>query len=156
MLYMTLRCYNDPYFKSNDVLGYAAMVAVFALMYFGIKNYRDKYLDGFIRFGQAFKTGFFIALVASTIYVVVGMIEVFVFIPDFVDKYTEHVLYMARVEGATPAELQENAKDMAEFREMYKNPLFAIFISFMEILPIGTIVAAICALLLKRKPRMAL
>jgi ethanolamine transporter EutH len=156
MVYMCLRCYNNPYFKSNDIIGYAAMIAVFALMFVGIKNYRDKYLDGFISFGKAFKTGFLMALLASTMYVVGGLILIYQFIPDFIDKYIEHVMYMAREKGASTAELEKKAADMANFKEMYKNPLFVIFVSYMEVLPIGTIVALISALILKRKPKIVL
>ena len=40
---------------------------------------------------------------------------------------------------------------MAEFKEMYKNPLFVIVVSFGEVLPVGLIVALISALILKKK-----
>jgi hypothetical protein len=96
------------------------------------------------------------ALLASTMYVVGGLILIYQFIPDFIDKYIEHVMYMAREKGASTAELEKKAADMANFKEMYKNPLFVIFVSYMEVLPIGTIVALISALILKRKPKIVL
>jgi len=156
MVYVSLLVYNNPNFKSNDIVGWAGMIAVFALMFVGIKNYRDKYNGGFISFGKAFKTGFYIALLASTIYVIAGLMIYYVFMPDWLDKYIEHVMYCERLKGATAAELNKKAQDMANFKEMYKNPAFVVFMTYMEVLPVGVIVALISAFILKRKPRTVL
>jgi hypothetical protein len=156
MVYASLLINNNPQFKSNDVAGWAGMIAVFALMFIGVKNYRDKYNDGFISFGKAFKTGFYIALLASTIYVVAGLMIYYVFIPGWLDKYIEHVMYCEKLKGASAAELTRKSRDMANFKEMYKNPAFVVFMTYMEVLPVGTIVALISALVLKRKPKMVL
>ena len=145
---MMNRLVSDPNFKSNDVLGYAAMVVVFSLVYFGIRNYRNKQLDGFISFGKAFKTGALIALVASTVYVVVGLSYYHLFVPEFIDKYTQYVL-----RHTSEANLAAKTREMEEFKEMYKNPAFAILISYSEVLPIGLVVALISAFILKRKSK---
>lgn len=73
MVYMVHLCYTNPDFKSNDLVGYAGMVVIFSLIFFGVKNHRDKQLDGFISFGQAFKMGILIATIASIMYVVVWL-----------------------------------------------------------------------------------
>ncbi len=137
---------SNPGFKSNDVMGYAAMVLLFSLIFVGVRNYRNKHLNGVISFGRAFKTGFLIALVASTIYVFVALLYMKLFMPDFIDVYTNHVL-----KNTSPDKLQAKTVEMANFKEMYKNPLFAILISYFEVLPIGIVVALISALTLKRK-----
>jgi len=71
MVYMVNLCYTNPDFKSNEILGYAAMVVVFSFIFLGVRNYRNKQLGGLISFGKAFKTGLLIALAGSTMYVVV-------------------------------------------------------------------------------------
>ena len=53
---MVKMLYTNPDMKANDVVGYAAMVVMFSLIFFGVRNYRNKQLDGFISFGRAFKT----------------------------------------------------------------------------------------------------
>ncbi|HKZ36681.1 MAG TPA: DUF4199 domain-containing protein, partial [Chryseolinea sp.] len=87
MLYAAMECYTNPDMETNDVVGYAGMIAVFSLIFVGVKNYRDKYNGGVITFGKAFKTGLYITLIASSMYVLVWLIDYYVFIPDFLDKY---------------------------------------------------------------------
>src|SRR5688572_22235808 len=155
MLYATITCYTNPDMKANDVVGYAGMIAAFSFVFVGIKNCRDKYNGGIISFGQAFKTGLFITLVASMIYVVVWIVDYYIFMPDFLDKYIPNVLNEAARKGATESELKEKAAEMENFRAMYQNPLFVVVITFMEIFPVGLIVTLVSALILKRKLKQA-
>lgn len=149
-IYMMNWMMSDPDFKANDVLGYAAMVVVFSLIYFGVRNYRNKYLDGTISFGKAFKTGALIALVASTLYVVIGLSYYYLFAPDFLDHYINYVL------RNTPADkLASKTVEMARYKEMYQNPLFAILMTYAEVLPIGLVVALVSAFILKRRRKRA-
>ena len=59
--------YSNPDFKGDNVTGYASMVVIFSLIFFGIRNYRNRELNGYISFGKALKTGVLIALAGSTI-----------------------------------------------------------------------------------------
>lgn len=151
-VYMMHVMCRDPEFRGNDVLGYAAMVIVFSLAFVGIRNYRNKELGGAITFGRAFKVGAFIALVGSTIYSVVGLLYMHWFAPDFIDVYTQHVITNAQTDGATAEQLVAKTTEMAQFKEMYANPIFRVLITYTEVLPVGLIVALISAVLLKRKP----
>jgi len=155
MVYSASACYTNPEFESNNVLGYAGMIAAFSFIFVGIKIQRDKHNEGAITFGKAFKTGFLIALIAATMYTAVWLIDYYVFIPEFIDKYTQHVLYEARLKGLPDSELDLKAKEMADFKEMYKNPLFIIVVTYLEVLPVGAIVALISALILKKKSKVS-
>ncbi|HZY78186.1 MAG TPA: DUF4199 domain-containing protein [Cyclobacteriaceae bacterium] len=148
---MMNRVYNNPDIQSNDVVGYAAMIIVFSLIFFGIRNYRNKELNGTITFGNAFKIGVLIAFVGSTMYVIVGLGYMYLAMPDFVDKYCMHVMIQATRNGATEAELALKSQEMEQFKEMYKSPFFAILISYFEVLPVGLVVALVSSLILKRK-----
>ena len=138
--------YTNPDFQGNEILGYTKLVLMFSLIYFGIRNYRNNHLNGKISFLKALKTGALICFIASTVYVVLGLLYYKIFIPDFVDVFTEHV-----IRNSPPEEVEATTAQMANFKEMYKNPLFAIFISYMEVLPIGMIVALVSALIVKKK-----
>lgn len=144
--FMVYWMYHNPDLKGNDIVGYAVMVLVFSLIYFGTRNYRNKYLEGYITFGKAFKTGSLIALIGSTIYVLAWLFSYYLFVPDFMDVYTDYVL-----KNSSAEDLPAKTKEMANFKEMYKNPLFVILITYSEVLPIGLVVALVSALILKRK-----
>lgn len=137
--------YNNPTFQGNQLVGYAIMVLMFSLIFFGVRNYRDKVLDQSISFGNALKTGALIALVASTIYAVVWLICYHLFVPDFIDVYTEHVLA-----STAPEDVEAKSAQMADFKEMYQNPVFTLLITYSEVLPVGLVVALVSALVLKR------
>jgi hypothetical protein len=146
MVLMVNIIYNNPEEKANDFVGYAAMVVMFSLIYFGVRNYRNKQSGGTISFGKAFKAGALIALVASTIYVVIWLFYYYLFVPDFIDAYTKRVL-----STCSPSDLEAKTREMANFKEMYKNPLFVVFITYSEVLPVGLAVALISALIVKKK-----
>jgi hypothetical protein len=149
-IYMVNVVYNNPDFRGNDVVGYAAMIVVFSLTFFGTWNYRNKELNGAISLGKAFKVGALIALLGSTMYVGAWLPYYYLVVPDFIDKYSLHVISVATRSGATAVELAAKTQEMAQFKEMYKNPLFVILISYAEVLPIGLVVAFISSLILKK------
>ncbi len=146
MIVMVNMMYSSTDFKGHDIVGYAAMIVLFSLIFFGVRSYRNRHLNGVISFGKAFKTGTLIALTASTMYVVIWLFYYYVFVPDFIDVYTSYVL-----NNCTEADLQAKAAEMADFKEMYKNPLFVILITYSEVFPIGLVVALVSALILKTK-----
>lgn len=144
-------CYKSGDFESSMLVGYASMLIAFSLIFVGIKNYRDKYNGGIISFGKAFKVGFFMTLIASTIYVVVWLIEERFFFPDFMEKYTAHEINKLQASGISAAELASETKDLEKAKEMYNNPVFKILFTYVEILPVGLVVTLISSLILKRK-----
>jgi len=152
MNYFMLRSYKVEDFESSMWFGYTIMLVAFSLIFVGVKNVRDKYDGGIISFGKAFRIGLYITLIASTMYVIVWLIDYYMFIPDFMDKYVAHTLNAARENGATETELTAQAAEMEKYKEMYKNPLMVILFTYMEILPVGLIISLISALILKRKP----
>jgi NADH:ubiquinone oxidoreductase subunit 6 (subunit J) len=150
-----IACYNDPEKMMGDggmIMGYISMLIAFSLVFVGIKNYRDKQSNGVISFGKAFKIGFLISLIASTIYVLVWSIEYNFFVPDFMERYSAHMIRQAQT-SSTPAEVEAKVAQMNQYSKMYKNPLFFVLLTYMEILPVGLIVSLISALILKRKNR---
>ena len=153
MLYSISMCYKNENFEGSIIFGYTVMLLAFSLIFVAVKNFRDKYNNGVISFGKAFKIGLYISLIASTIYVLVWLIDYYVFVPDFMDKYSAHVLKESKADGATAVEMEKKASEMAEFKEMYKNPLFVVLFTYSEILPIGIIISLISALILKRKTK---
>lgn len=144
-------CEGKADYGTSMLIGYASMLIAFSLIFVGIRNYRDKYNAGVISFGKAFQTGILIALIASTMYVVAWMIDYFFFVPDFMEKYSTHMLDELKASGASQAEIDAQTKEMAEFGVMYQNPFFNAMMTYMEILPVGLLVTLISSFILKRK-----
>ena len=144
-------CEGNVDYDTSMLIGYASMLIAFSLVFVGIRNYRDKYNEGIISFGKAFKIGIMIVLIASTIYVAAWLIDYFYFIPDFMEKYSAHMLDQLRASGASQVEIDKQAKEMADFATMYNNPFFNAMMTYIEILPVGLVVTLISSFILKRK-----
>ena len=157
MLFITAGMYyRNNNFDNGMMIGYATMIVAFSMIFTGIKSYRDKYNDGLISFGKAFKIGLYITLIASTIYVVVWLIDYYCFLPDFGEKYATAMLQKLKAGGASQAKIAALTKEMAWFTEMYKKPIFVVLFTYIEILPVGLIITLISSFILKRKVKPAI
>lgn len=143
--------YKSGDFEKSILIGYASMLIAFSLIFVGVKNYRDKYNGGVISFGKAFKVGFLMTLIASTIYVIVWLIEEHYFFPDFMEKYTAHEIDKLQSSGISAAKLASKTKQLEQAKEWYGNPALRILMTYAEILPVGVVVTLITSVLLKRK-----
>jgi ethanolamine transporter EutH len=148
-------CYNKESFEGNMLLGYASMLLAFSLVFVGIKNYRDKHNGGFVTFGKAFTIGLYISLIASTVYMIVWLFDYYFFIPDFMEKFTASTIKKLQEDGVSGPELESQIAEMGTYKELYKNPMGVILLTYMEILPVGLVVSLISALILKRTAGLA-
>jgi len=154
MVYGTFMYYSNPDFKPSMVLGFTGMFIAFTFVFLGIRNFRDKQNGGAITFGNAFKIGALISIIASSCYVAVWLVEYYAFFPDFMDKYTALELKHAQESGITGAELMAKQQEMKTYAEWYKNPFMVILMTYAEILPIGLVIALISSLILKKKQNL--
>lgn len=144
-------CYSANSFDGSMLLGYTAMLLSFSLIFVGVKNYRDKHNNGVISFGKAFLMSLYMALIASTLYVIGWMIAYYNFFPDFIEKLAAYQLSPAKVSHMTPAQVVGIREQMETFKDWYATPLGVAGATYMEILPVGLLVSLITALVLKRK-----
>ncbi|WP_290842756.1 DUF4199 domain-containing protein [Flavobacterium sp.] len=133
------------------VIGFGSMLIAFAFIFVGIKHYRDKVSNGRITFAKALQVGLLIAFIASTFYVVTWLVEYYVFIPDFFEKYAAASLENAKASGKSPAEIAEVISELDKSREIYETPIGVVLFTYFEILPLGIIVSIIAALVMMRK-----
>jgi len=134
-------------------VSYLIMLIALTLIFVGVKRYRDVECGGIIRFGRAFLLGLGIAAVAGLIYAIGWEIFQAVSGYDFMADYTASMLERMRADGATAAAIQAKAAEMRDFAESYRNPLFRVPMVFLEIFPVGLLVALVSAALL-RNPKM--
>ncbi len=139
---------------SGTILGYASMIISLSMVFFGIRQFRDRHLGGKITFGRAFSVGILISLVASALYVIGWMVffhtsEV---AQTFPAQYIDHMREQMVADSMTIEEINIKIAGLEKNFEMYtQNKLIMAGMTLMEMLPVGIIITLISALILKRK-----
>jgi hypothetical protein len=151
MMIATLPFVDSIGFDTAEILGYTTIVLSFLMVFFGIRSYRDNVAGGTIGFVQAFKIGLLITLISCACYVVTWEILYFNFLPGFMDKMFAMMVEQVKASGAGPADIQTQLERMERFRELYRNPLMNAAITFLEPFPIGLVITAFSAAVLRRR-----
>ncbi len=142
-----------PSHATSEWIGYLVMLVALSLIFVGVKRYRDVECGGVIRFGRAFGLGLGIAAVAGLVYALGWEIYLAVSGWDFMSGYADSVIAGMRAEGAPAAAISAKEAEMRKLAEMYGNPLFRVPMTFVEIFPVGLLVALVSAALL-RNPKL--
>jgi hypothetical protein len=130
-------------------LGYLIMLVALSSILVGVKQYRDRELGGTIKFGKALLMGLGIAIVASTAYMLIWEAYLALTHYTFMDQYINAMLTAKRAAGVTGAAYQKAVAEMETMRQQYANPLFRMPMTFMEIFPVGLLIALVSAALLR-------
>lgn len=139
--------------SGSQLQGYLTMLVVLSLIFVGIKRYRDKELGGVIKFLPAFGLGAGIAAVAGVFYVLSW--EASLHLTDFawMEDYQQGAIAGYEAKGLTGEALREKVEALEAMMANYRNPLVRLPITFLEIFPVGLLVALISAALL-RNPKV--
>lgn len=148
----------DAAFSSEygELIGYTTMLIALSVIFFGVKSYRDNLSNGTVSFGKGVQIGLLITLIASVMYA--GSWEIALKtqpkLGNFMEDYTAKYLEKMKAQGASEAEAQKQAEEMAVWKERYKNPLIRFGITMMEILPVGIIITLLSAAILRKRDRL--
>jgi hypothetical protein len=134
-------------------LGYLTMLVGLSAILVGVKQHRDQALGGVIKFWPAFGIGLGIAVVASLIYVAVWEVYLAATHYTFMDKYADAMLAAKRTAGVTGAAYAKAVAEAETMRVQYANPLYRLPETFVEIFPVGLLIALVSAALL-RNPKI--
>lgn len=149
--------FHEKLLKSGlgEVVGYTTMVVALLMVFFGVRSYRDN-VDPAMTFGRGFKVGILIALIASLCYVATWEIVYYTIAPDFAEKYAATIMEKERAAGASAEKLAATSAKMQEMARLYKNPLFNVGMTFMEIFPVGLLATVVSAAILRRRKGSAI
>ncbi|WP_370177915.1 DUF4199 domain-containing protein [Alteriqipengyuania sp.] len=144
---------GDENYGFSEVMGYLIMIAVLSLIFIGIKRYRDVEKGGVIRFGPAFALGLAITAVAAVFYV--ASWEVYLASTDyaFIQSYSESQLSSIEAKELSVQEREAAIAEVESARTLYGNLPFRLMITFVEIFPVGLLVALVSAAIL-RNPKV--
>ena len=140
-------------FFSSEWFGYLVMLVALTFIFVGVKRYRDVERGGVIKFVPALLMGLSIAAVAGLAYVVVWEIYLAATDYKFMDEYIAGILRAREAEGVPAAAIAKEAAGLEAMRVSYGNPLFRVPMTFLEIFPVGLLVALVSAALL-RNPKV--
>jgi amino acid transporter len=139
-------------FDRGVIVGYTTMLMAFLLVFFGIKSYRDNVGNGEITFWKGFQIGILITLITCACYVITWEILYYNFLPDFAEKYTNHIVERARANGATPQQIAQQVEEMKKMKALLDNPWLAMPVIFIgEPLPVGLVMTLLSAAILRRR-----
>ncbi len=126
---------------SNTLVFLGTLVTV----YLGVKEIRDTQLGGFLTFGQGFKSGMGIALIAALVSAVFSYIYLALIDPDFISKL------MAATEAQWEKQnMPEDQMDVArKYMGYMMNPFIISLIAMVSVIFWGLIKSLITAALLK-------
>jgi len=150
---LTLTAETAP--DNGAVYGYVTMIVALTAVFLGVKHYRDKVLGGAVRFVPALLVGLAISAVASVIYAIGWEISLALTGFDFPAAYMREMVDTARANGAPPAEIERITQQAEGFARLYANPLYRLPITFVEMFPIGAVIALISAALLRNSRFLA-
>jgi hypothetical protein len=132
------------------VLGYLIMFVALSMIFFGVKRYRDQELGGVIKFVPALLMGIGITVVAGVIYCLVWEVYMAATNYTFMDAYMTAYINEQKAAGVSGADLDKLVAEMTAMAERYNtDPLFRIAMTFLEIAPVGLLIAVITALILR-------
>jgi len=137
-------------FDRGAIVGYTAIVLSFLLVFFGIRSYREQ-AGGRLTFGRGFTVGLLITLISCACYVVTWEFVYFNLMPGFTEKWAAYTMETMRASGATQQAMDATMQQLRHYKEIYDNPFLNAAVTLVEPLPIGLLVTAISAAVLRRK-----
>lgn len=131
-------------------LGYLIMFIAFGAIFPAVKQYRDENLNGTISFGQGLFVGLGISTVASLSYVLIW--EFYLLLTDysFIEMAIQSMLASQPGPDSGEAELANFAAQIEAFESQYRDPLFRLVVTFLEVFPPGLMVSLLAAGVLSR------
>lgn len=126
---------------SQEWLGYLIMFIVFSTIYVATKRHRDQTLGGVISFTSAFLIGLGISAVAGVVYVAIWEIYSASSNYEFIDNYTTSMIESVRASDKSPEEIARSIAEIQTMGERYRNPLFRLPMTFLEVFPPGVLVS---------------
>jgi hypothetical protein len=138
-------------FDKGEILGYTIIVLSALLVFFGVRSYRENVGGGRLTFGRGFAVGILITLISSACYVGTWEIVYFKLMPNFAEKYAAHMVEHAKASGASQQKIDEAERQAKQFKQMYDNPAINAAMTFMEVFPVGLVVTAASAGILRKK-----
>jgi Protein of unknown function (DUF4199) len=131
---------------TNTWLPYVGLIIMLIGLTMGIRERRDKELNGYISYGGAFGTGMMISLVIALISIVTTFLMFSVIAPDEIGEIAKKQQQALEAKGMSQDQVQQ-AMDIAQ---KFMTPTWFVIWGIIGILFFGCIINLILAAILKR------
>lgn len=137
-------------YSTQEIIGYASMVASLSFVFFGIKHYRDRVNNGVLSLRKALIIGVLISALVGTGVGLADFVYTKIINPNFVAEYLETTL--STMESTlSPEAFQIQKAELTKQMEDYGSSGFMAFLMFMTVVLIGFVMSLISGLILQRK-----
>ena len=106
---------NNPNWTLGEIIGYSSMILSQLVIFFAIRDFRDKRNNGKINFSRALGVGMKVSLVAASIFVLFDTLYITVINPDFFDQYLSFTVEQMEADNKPQAEIDKVKADYANF-----------------------------------------
>lgn len=121
------------------------LAATFFTIYLGIKEIRDTQLDGFLTFGQGFKSGMGITLIAC----IISAIFTYIYVTFIDTALIDRIIAMTEAQWEEQNMPEEQMDVARQWMGYMMNPLFMSLIAAVSVIFWGMIKSLIASALLK-------
>ncbi len=152
LLFGQINGYGPETFSSGEIVGYSSIIVAMALIFFAVKNHRDKINDGIISFGESMKIGLAISAMGGIAWGLYNFIFVTWIMPDFNEQY---FAYAEGLEIGTPAFEAKFEALMSGSGSFMYTPIGGTILMFFTVFLIGLVISVISSLVLQTKSKVA-
>lgn len=136
--------------STQEVVGYATIFLSLGVIVFAMKEYRDRYNNGYLSYGEAVKLGMLISLFPSLLFMLYNYYFVIVLDPAFMDQYAS-ISIQQQYPDIAAADIPAKLAEMKAETPYFFNIHFQGALMFVTVFIIGLIESLIFAFLVKKK-----
>lgn len=129
----------------GEIVGYTTMVVAMGLIFFALREHRNRNLGGVMTFRTGFLTGLAVSAVAAVLFGLAAALFYAWLGPERTHEFMQ--AYVAAKADDVPAELATYESQ----RGLWGNPLFQGFVMFATVLPIGLVMSFAAAAVLRTR-----
>ncbi|SFC99229.1 DUF4199 domain-containing protein [Algibacter pectinivorans] len=137
-------------YSTQELLGYASMIACLSFVFFGIKHYRDHENNGILSLRNAIIIGGLISVLVGIGVGIADYIYTTVINPDFATEYLETTLKTME-STLSPEAYQTQKAELVKQMEDYGGSGFMALLMCFTVVLIGFVISLISGLILQRK-----
>jgi len=133
-------------FENGMLKGYITITIALSSIFFAVKQFRDNYNGGSIKFLKAFLMGLAITLVAGIVYAIFWEVYYQNYASDFTAQYLDYMKEQWVSQGLAADKIAEQAMAVEKQFESYTNNTLVRFLfTLMEIMPVGFVISLLSA-----------